>query len=108
MGALVSLLVAEERKDLRAIVLSAPASKNRQHFESAVRYVSEITAPVLLMVERGDDEHIHNGVNELDAAFQRHNKPAKVMRYNRGGGHNLFFTVDYYWPDVVSFLMANN
>ena len=25
-----------------------------------------------------------------------------------GGGHNLFFTVDYYWSDVANFLKLNN
>jgi dienelactone hydrolase len=107
MGGLVSLLVAEERKDLRSLVVSAPASKNKE-FGSSVYYASEINVPVLVMVERGDANHIQKGINDLEAAFKKHNKLATVIRYDRGGGHNLFFTVDYYWPDVAKFLKTNN
>ena len=107
MGGLITLLIGEERKDIRALIVSAPASKNRV-FASTVYYADEINAPILLMVERSDAYHIHKGVNDLESAFKKYNKAAKLIRYDQGGGHNLFFTVDYYWPDVVEFLNANN
>ena len=107
MGGLVTFLVAEERKDLRTLVVSAPASKNKA-FSSAVYYANEINVPILMMIERSDATHIHKGVSDLEAAFKKHNKAAIVIRYDQGGGHNLFFTVDYYWPDVQKFLKANN
>ena len=107
MGGLVTLLIGEEHKDLRALVVSAPASKNSV-FPSTVYYAKEITVPILLMIERNDARHIHRGVDDLESAFKKNKTPAKVIRYDRGGGHNLFFTVDYYWPDVIYFLKAHN
>jgi hypothetical protein len=107
MGGLITLLIEEERKDIRTLVVSAPASKEGV-FASTVHYVNEINAPILLMVERSDASHIHKAVDDLASAFKKYNKSAELIRYDQGGGHNLFFTVDYYWPDVVKFLKANN
>lgn len=28
----------------------------------------------------------------------------RAVRYDLGGGHKLFWSVDYYWPDVTNFL----
>jgi dienelactone hydrolase len=103
MGGTVTLIVAQDRKDLKAIVVSAPASKNRV-FGSTVHYAGALNVPVLLMIERSDFSHIHAGVNALERALKNHNKTYIVRRYEGGGGHALFFTVDYYWPDVIEFL----
>ncbi len=105
MGGLVALIVAEDRKDLRSVVVMAPASRNWP-FGTTVRYASDLNAPILLIVEKGDDLWITRGVDELEAAFQKYHKDAKVIRYDRGGGHNLFFSPDYYWQDVIDFLRS--
>ena len=107
MGGLLTLLVGTQRNDLRALIISAPATKNKA-FGSAVYDSKKINAPILLMIENSDQAHIQRGVDNLEGAFQTHKKVAKVIRYDRGGGHTLFFKVDYYWTDVREFLKVNN
>jgi dienelactone hydrolase len=96
MGGFTSLKVAVERKDLKAVVhgLLGEAAKN----------VGSLTAPVLLLVEASDERNILQGAALLEQALRTHGKEARVIRYNRGGGHQLFYTVDYYWPDIRAFL----
>lgn len=103
MGGLTSLLVAVERSDLKAVLLLAPAW-GRGRFPEAVERVPSLNAPVLLLVEASDDPPILRGVELLERALKTHGKEARVIRYNRGGGHRLFYRVDYYWEDVRAFL----
>lgn len=103
MGGLTSLIVAVERNDLKALLLLAPAAGFGRIAEAVAR-VRSLSAPVLLLVEAGDDQHILRGVELLERAFREHGKDARVIRYDRGGGHRLFYRVDYYWEDVRAFL----
>jgi dienelactone hydrolase len=119
MGGLLTLLVGEERKDLKILVVEAPAAGASKMgpkgsvgcdlcrvFSSAVYYADRLNAPLLLLVETGDAPHILKGVDQLEEALKK-GKLAKVIRYSQGGGHDLFFTVDYYWKDVLIFLHEN-
>ena len=56
------------------------------------------------MVERNDDNVIHRNVDALEKALRSAGKPHRVIRYDKGGGHELFFTADYYWSDLIRFL----
>ena len=103
MGGLLTLLLGIERKDLKALVVSAPAA-GPPVFSTVVRDADQLNAPLLLLVESGDASHILRGVDQLDEALKKHGKQAKVIRYSQGGGHELFFNVDYYWGDVRAFL----
>lgn len=103
MGGLTSLKVAVARKDLKAVVLLAPAW-GRGLLAEEVQNVPMLNAPVLLLVEAGDEPPIRKGVAMLEKALQAHKKEARIIRYDRGGGHELFYKVDYYWGDVRSFL----
>ena len=103
MGGLISLKVAVEGKDLRAVLLLAPAW-GRGLLGDEVQKVPSLNAPVLLLVEAGDEPQILKGVAMLEKALQANKKEVRVIRYNRGGGHELFYKVDYYWPDVRDFL----
>ncbi len=109
MGGLLTLLMGIERKDVKALVVSAPAQgpdKGRV-FNTVVQGADRLNAPLLLLVEESDSKHIIGGVNQLDEALKKHKKPAKVIRYSKGGGHELFFNVNYYWGDVRAFLREN-
>lgn len=106
MGGLITLLLGLERKDLKALVVSAPAQGPRKGvvFNSVVQNAEQLSAPLLLLVEESDSSHIIRGVNQLYEALRKHRKSAKLIQYNQGGGHELFFNVDYYWGDVLAFL----
>ena len=76
MGGLLTLLVGIERTDVKALVVSAPAQgpdKGRV-FNTAVQGVGRLNAPLLLLVEASDSNHIIGGVNQLDEALKRHKK----------------------------------
>ena len=103
MGGLTSLKVAVERMDLKAVLLLAPAW-GRGLLADEVQNVPSLNAPVLLLVEAGDEPQILKGVAMLEKALQTHKKEVRIIRYNRGGGHELFYKVDYYWADVRDFL----
>lgn len=102
-GGLLTLMVAVERSDLKALVILAPAP-GRGHFARAVRQVSSINAPVLLLVEESDDQEILDDFEMLSRSLTELGKKRRIKKYNRGGGHRLFYTVGYYWDDVHSFL----
>ncbi len=105
-GGLLTLLVAVTRRDLKALIILAPAP-GHGHFERAVRQVSSINAPVLLLVEESDEQDILNDFEMLSRSLKESKKESKVIKYKRGGGHRLFYDVGYYWDDVSSFLNDN-
>ena len=102
-GGLLTLMVGVLRSDLRALVIMAPAP-GRRHFEQAVRNAGAITTPVLLLVEADDDAVIRGNYELLKNELTRLGKEAQFHAYTSGGGHKLFWKVDYYWPDVKMFL----
>ncbi len=40
----------------------------------------------------------------LERALRAHGKEVHAIRYDRGGGHRLFWDAGYYWKDERSFL----
>jgi dienelactone hydrolase len=103
MGGLVSFKVALERSDLRAVALLAPAF-GRGLLDEAAKSAERISAPVLVMVEQSDGAPILRGVGILEQALGLHGKPLRLVRYDRGGGHELFYDVGYWWDDLKAFL----
>ncbi len=102
-GGLLTLMVAIERKDLKALLILAPAP-GEGHFADAVKHVSSLNAPVLLLVEAGDETQILEGFSMLERALLVDGKEMRSVRYYRGGGHRLFYDISYYWEDVRTFL----
>ena len=104
-GGLLTLMVGVERKDLKALVITAPADI-RPYFSQGVARVSLISAPVLLMVEVSDEMGSLGAVNFLDEALKKQGKEVRTIRYERGGGHFLFVGGGdlYWWDDVRRFL----
>lgn len=103
-GGLLTLMVGVERSDLRVLLILAPAPGGRGDFAKAVTRVASVSAPVLLLVEAGDTSDILENFDMLETALRAHGKELRSIRYDRGGGHRLFYDVNYYWKDVREFL----
>lgn len=102
-GGLLALMVGVQRNDLRALVIMAP-SPGRGHFEQAAKEADKIKAPTLLLIGADDDPVIRRNYDLLKNELTRLGKEAEFHSYTKGGGHKLFWRVDYYWPDVRAFL----
>ncbi|MEE8075510.1 MAG: dienelactone hydrolase family protein [Candidatus Binatia bacterium] len=102
-GGLLTLMVGVERNDLKALLILAPAP-GRGRFAEAVQRVASLNSPVLLLVEAGDRSLILEDFEMLERALRANGKECRAIRYDRGGGHRLFWNVGYYWKDVSSFL----
>jgi dienelactone hydrolase len=98
-GALLTLMVGVEQKELKALVVMAPAEIGR-NLSTTLSQVSSLDAPVLLLIEASDEPDFQNNFDTLDRVLRESKKEVKSIRYNRGGGHNLFHTVGYYLEDV--------
>ncbi|MBI2357525.1 MAG: dienelactone hydrolase family protein [Deltaproteobacteria bacterium] len=103
-GGLLTLMVGVGRSDLKALAILAPAPGGRGDFAKAVTLVPSLSAPVLLMVEASDGSDILENFNMLDQALRERGKEARSILYDRGGGHQLFYDVGYYWNDIRAFL----
>lgn len=102
-GGLLTLMVGLERKDLKALIITAPADI-RPYFLQSVARVSQVSVPVLLLVEESNEMGSLGAVNIFDQALQNQSKEARTIRYDRGGGHYLFLRKDYWWDDLRVFL----
>jgi dienelactone hydrolase len=102
-GALLTLMVGVEQPDLKALVIMAPAEIGR-NFSNSLSKISSLNTPVLLLVEKSDEAEFQNNFDALDSALREHQKDFKSIRYDRGGGHNLFHGTGYYLQDVKAFL----
>jgi dienelactone hydrolase len=102
-GGLLTLMVGVEQPDLKALVIMAPAEIGR-NFSNALSRISSLNAPVLLLVEKSDEPDFQNNFDTLDRVLRENKKEVKSIRYDRGGGHNLFHGTGYYLRDVKVFL----
>jgi len=102
-GGLLTLMVGVDRKDLKALIITAPADI-RPYFSRSLALVSRVNVPLLLLVEEGDEMGSLGAVNVLDQALRDQGKEARTIRYDRGGGHFLFLRKDYWWDDLRTFL----
>ena len=50
---------------------------------------------------------IRRGVDFLERALVSRGKALRMVRYDRGGGHELFYDVGYWWDDFQAFLQAH-
>ena len=102
-GALLTLMVGLEQAELKALVIMAPPEIGR-NFSNALSQIASLKPPVLLLIEKGDEPEFQNNFDALDRALREHKKEVKSIRYDRGGGHNLFHSSGYYLHDVKAFL----
>ncbi len=104
-GGLLSLWAAVQGAPVRSYVFLAPTSGRREFFTKLLGGVGQIHAPVLVMIERSDKfSVVRDAVDQLEVALRGSGVPHKLIRYDRGGGHNLFLKPGYYWSDMLSFL----
>lgn len=102
-GGLLTLMVGVERDDLKGLLILAPAP-GVGHFAETVKHVGKIKVPVLLLVEASDSSSIIEDYEMLERALKENKKEVTAIRYERGGGHRLFWDVGYYWKDTQAFL----
>jgi dienelactone hydrolase len=106
-GGLLTLMAGLERKDLKALVITAPADIP-PYFSRAIASVASLNTPILLLVEVGDERGRLGAVNILDDALRKRGKEVSTIRYDQGGGHYLFgsrTSVEWYWwDDLRTFL----
>ena len=102
-GALLTLMVGVEQKGLKALIIMAVPEIGK-NLAKAMSDIAALEAPVLLLVEAGDEPEFQKNFDALDQALRANNKEVKSTRYDRGGGHNLFHSVGYYMTDVKAFL----
>jgi dienelactone hydrolase len=107
-GATLALMVAVKRRDLAAVILTAPAPIPPKFMGDTIDRVRSMPAPVLLMVENGDELGGLEATRDIDDRLKRRSKDDhRTIRYDRGGGHFLFIKKDYWWDDLRAFLDEN-
>ncbi|MGH7769226.1 MAG: dienelactone hydrolase family protein [Candidatus Binatia bacterium] len=102
-GALLTLMAGIEQKGLKALVVMALAAVGSNLSETLPR-ISSLDAPVLLLIEASDTAEHQQIFDELDRLLREDKKEVKSIRYERGGGHNLFHSAGYYLADIKAFL----
>ena len=111
-GGLLTLMAATTQSDLRAFIVMAPAP-GRGHLDTALLDADSITAPILVLVaenDTGSRKTMGTNIVEVSRKVERALKAAKrdvkliVYPPYRRDGHELFFELGDYWPDVVAFL----
>ena len=102
-GALLTLMVGVEQKGLKALIIMAVPEIGK-NLAKAMSDIASLEAPVLLLVEAGDEPDFQKNFDALAQTMRANNKEVKSIRYDRGGGHNLFHSVGYYMTDVKEFL----
>lgn len=104
-GATLALMEAVKRRDLAAVILTAPAPIPSRFLGNTMDRVRSMPAPVLLMVENGDELGGLEATRDIDERLERRSKVShRTIRYDRGGGHFLFIRKDYWWDDLRAFL----
>lgn len=110
-GGLLTFMAAIHRPtDFKALVLMAPApAKNT--LESYLTRAQEIGAPALILVAENDiyqSNHL-DLARKVEQALAATGKKVQLIIYPPYGndGHELFFEVGSYWPDVLKFLQNN-
>ena len=109
-GGLLAFLAATERRDLKAVVLMAPAP-GKGHLQRALSRVESVSAPVLLQVAENDDAQVDHVqiAQTVHGALESQGESSRLILYPSYGndGHRMFFEVGSYWSDIVDFLKEN-
>ncbi len=110
-GAMLAYQFAAGRKDLKALVLMAAAGRRDDGLTSVD--AGSVAAPILLMVAKNDTGSrttmggdVKSHMTELAALLKAAGRRHRLIIYPSHGsdGHQQFFRVGAYWPDVTAFL----
>jgi carboxymethylenebutenolidase len=111
-GAMLAYQIAAQRDDIKALVLMAAAAGRRVDALTGGDALA-VTAPILMMVAANDTGsrttmggNVVRHMTELAAALKAAKRDYRLVVYppHGGDGHQLFFRVGAYWPDVTAFL----
>jgi len=102
-GALLTLMAGIEEKGVKALVVMALAAVGT-NLAATLPRIPVLEAPVLLLIEKSDTAEHQKIFDELDRLLRDHKKEVKSIRYDRGGGHELFHGAGYYLEDIKAFL----
>ncbi len=111
-GAMLAYQFAAGRGDIKALVLMAAAGGRRGDGLTSVD-AGSVAAPILMLVAENDTGSrtsmggdVKSHMTELAALLQAAGREHRMIIYPSHGsdGHQLFFDVGAYWPDVTAFL----
>ena len=110
-GGLLAFMSATVRRDLKAVVLLAPA-RGRGALRRSLINVQNVSAPTLILVSKNDNrqaDHV-SIARQIHASLEQSEKQTELIIYPPWGndGHRLFFKVrPSYWKDVQKFLTVH-
>ena len=109
-GGLLAFMSSTRRRDLKAVVLMAPAH-GRGTLRRFLAAAADVSAPTLILVARNDTKQAdHVSISrQINATLKNAGKESRLIVYPSYGrdGHQLFFKVrSAYWPDVEKFLKS--
>lgn len=106
-GGELTFRAALDDGNLEAAVLMAPAPVNGM-LDADMARADEMTAPALVMVAENDDNEVNHVAlaRAVTDSLEQAGKSVRLIVYPPYGdnGHELFFELGDYWPDVVAFL----
>ena len=111
-GGMLTYQAATSRNDLKAVIIMAIAVNRFVDLSAA----TSISAPVLLLVAKNDTgsrrthgQNTLEGMRDLNRALNLAKKKTQFIEYPAYGndGHLLFFSINHYWKDILSFPEAN-
>ena len=110
-GGLLAFMSSTRRRDLKAVVLMAPAH-GRGALRRFLAAADDVTAPTLILVAKNDTKQAnHVRISEqINATLKNAGKETRLIVYPPYGrdGHCLFFEVrQTYWQDVEKFLKSH-
>ncbi|MDQ7051885.1 MAG: dienelactone hydrolase family protein [candidate division KSB1 bacterium] len=102
-GGALTLTASFQRPEIRTIVLEAPAFRPKQ-VSPLLATVDSLAQTVLLLIEKSDDAGFIRSLAILDTLLTERGARVQRIMYDRGGGHRLFWKVDYYWDNIRAYL----
>ena len=102
-GGALTLTVSFHRPEFRSVILEAPAFRPNQ-LKPLFAQVDTLSQTFLLLIEKSDNPAFNQSLDMVDSLLTERGAHTHLIRYDRGGGHRLFWKVDYYWDDVIAFL----
>ena len=102
-GGALTLRASLQDEAFRAVILEAPAL-HPDRVRKLLAETDSLKRPYLLLIEKSDNPRFLRAIDTLNALLLRKGAQTTLIRYDRGGGHRLFWKVDYYWDDVKKFL----
>jgi len=110
-GALLAFMASTRRRDLKAVVLMAPAH-GRGLLHQFLADAPQVMAPTLVLVSKNDTKQAnHVRISQtINATLKKAGKKSRLILYPPHGldGHRLFFQFrETYWRDVENFLKSH-